>query len=231
MLARLIGFLAADAKAERRAAAEELVRLGREGGATVGYVRVALADADARRRWGAAYVLYRLGARDEEVFLAAVEALGAADRDVRWAAATMVVALASSDAERCRQLRAVVADGEPVACKMALYCLRDLGGENDRTFVDALTKSDPAVRLAAVAGLARAPALSESGVDALLAVVQNDRESGVRRAAAVALGRAKSHGARVRPVLERLRAHSSDEDLARAARRALAGLNACGEGE
>ena len=146
-------------------------------------------------------------------------------------AATMVVALASSDAERCRQLRAVVADGEPVACKMALYCLRDLGGENDRTFVDALTKSDPAVRLAAVAGLARAPALSESGVDALLAVVQNDRESGVRRAAAVALGRAKSDGARVRPVLERLRAHSSDEDLARAARRALAGLNACGEGE
>jgi len=231
MLGRLIRLLAADAKAQRRAAAEDLIALARESDEAVSALRDALADKDWRRRWGAAFALYRLGMTDDGVFEAVLGALGAPDGDVRWAAVGIVVALALSDSERRRRIRAVVADREPIASKMALYCLRDLGDEGEAWFADALAQGDPGVRRAAISGLARLSVLSGESVDALLAVVQSDPEPGVRRAAAVALGRATNHAARARPVLEDLSAQSADVHLARAAKRALASLGADGEAE
>ena len=194
--------------------------------ATIAALRDAIADADPRRRWSAAFVLYRAGSRDDDVFAAALEALGVEDGDVRWAAAEIAVALAASDGERRCRIRELAATRDAAGRKMALYCLRDLGESEEAVLVDALAADNAGVRMAAVACFSRLPVLSEDGVDALLAAVEGDADAGLRRAATVALRSATNHQALVRPVLERLRSQSSDPDLARAAERALAGLAA-----
>ena len=231
MLGRLIGLLAAASKEDRRRAAEDLIALARQDCAALAALRAALADTESHRRWGAAFVLYRAGVRDDGVFAGACEALGSDDGDVRWAAAEILVSLAASDRGRCHRIRSIAADPGAAGRKMALYCLRDLGVNDEAVFADALTARDTAVRLAAAACFGRVPVLSELGVDALLAAVTQDGDAGVRRAATVALRNASDHEARVRPVLERLRAQSSDADLARAAERALAGLAAAHDGK
>jgi HEAT repeat protein len=226
MLRRLIGLLAAASKEERRRAAEALIAIAASDEEAAVALRDALADPDANRRWGAAFVLYRAGRTDDGVFAGVAEALGADDGDVRWAAAGIAVALAASDADRRHRLRAIATDPTAAGRKMALYCLRDLGVNDERLFCNALTAAAAGVRLAAVSCLVRMSSLSSVGVDALLTAVEGDADAGVRRAAAVALGNARSDEARVRPVLERLSAQSTDPDLARAADRGLAGLSA-----
>ena len=226
MLERLIGLLAAGSKEERRLAAEDLLVVAGRDATALTAIRNALSDPDAHRRWGAAFVLYRSGDTDDGVFGGALEALGANDGDVRWAAAEIVVSLALSGTDGRRRIREVAADAAAAGRKMALYCLRDLGESDEDVFVDALTASDAGIRLAAVSCLGRISVLSSLGVDALLSAVEEDADAGVRRAATVALRNATAHEARVRPVLEQLRARSLDPDLVRAADRALAGLSA-----
>ena len=207
-------------------AAEQLIALAAREPDAVAALRAALADADPHRRWGAAFVLHRAGLRDEGVFGGALGALGADDGDVRWAAAEIVVSLAASNADRRDRLREIAADPAAAGRKMALYCLRDLGGNDAEVFVAGLTAHDSGVRLAAVACLGRVRALSTLEVDALLSAVENDPDAGLRRAATVALRGATNDEERVRPVLERLRSQASDPDLARAAERALNALAA-----
>jgi hypothetical protein len=229
VLARLIGLLGAESKETRRFAAEDLIALVAAtdtADATIAALREAIVDADPRRRWSAAFVLYRAGSSEDDVFGAALEALGADDGDVRWAAAEIAVALTASASERRRRIRGLAATRGAAGRKMALYCLRDLRDGDDAVLVDALAADDAGVRMAAVACYGRLPVLSEMAVDAILAAVERDPDAGLRRAAAVALRRATNHEARVRPVLERLRSQASDPDLARAAERALAGLAA-----
>jgi hypothetical protein len=226
MHGRLIELLAAAAKEERRMAAEQLIALVDREPSAVAALRAALTDADPRRRWGATFVLHRTGVRDEGVFGGALAALGFIDGDVRWAAAQIVVSLAASNADRRDRVRDIAADPAAAGRKMALYCLRDLGGNDEDVFVAGLAAPDSRVRLAAVACLGRVPTLSALEVDALLAAVANDTDAGMRRAATVALRGATNDEARVRPVLERLRAQALDPDLARAAERALTALAA-----
>ncbi|HET9063015.1 MAG TPA: HEAT repeat domain-containing protein [Candidatus Binatia bacterium] len=226
MHGRLIELLAAASKEERRMAAEQLIELADREPSAVAALRAALTDADPRRRWGATFVLHRTGVRDEGVFGGALTALGSNDGDVRWAAAQIVVLLAASNADRRKRVRDIAADPAAAGRKMALYCLRDLGGNDEDVFVAGLAAPDSRVRLAAVACLGRVPTLSALEVDALLTAVANDTDAGMRRAATVALRGATNDEARVRPVLERLRAQALDPDLARAAERALTALAA-----
>jgi len=221
MLGRLIELLAAASKEERRVAAARLIALAEDDVGAVAALRSALVDSDPHRRWGAAFVLYRAGVRDDDIFASAVEALGADDGDVRWAAAEIVVELARSDEDRCGRIRGIAAGPDTKARKMALYCLRDLGIGDEALFAGALKAADVAVRLAAIACFGRISVLSRVGIDALRAVVEHDTDAGTRRAATVALGNAGNHEAEVRPALERLRAQSEDPDLARATARAL----------
>jgi hypothetical protein len=226
MHGRLIALLAAATKEERRMAAQQLIALAVREPEAVAALSVALADADPHRRWGAAFVLHRAGVRDDGVFRGALVALGADDGDVRWAAAEMVVSLAAANAVRRDRVREIASDPAATGRKMALYCLRDLGGDDADVFVAGLTAHDSGIRLAAVACLGRVRTLSTREVDALLAAVENDPDAGLRRAATVALRGATNDEERVRPVLERLRSQASDPDLARAAERALTGLAA-----
>lgn len=222
----MIGLLAAESKEERRLAAEQLIALAAREPRVVAALRMALADAEPHRRWGAAFVLHRVGRRDEGVFGGALDALGADDGDVRWAAAQIVVSLAAANVDRRHRVREIAADPAAAGRKMALYCLRDLGGNDEEVFVAGLTAVDSGVRLAAVACLGRVRTLSAREVGALLAAVENDTDAGLRRAATVALRGATNDEERVRPVLERLLLQASDPDLARAAERALIALEA-----
>lgn len=230
MLGRLIERLGGASKEERRCAAEELVALAKSDAAVVALLRAALADPAPRRRWGAAFALCRAGVRDDPVFAGALEALGDNDGDVRWAAAEICVSLAGADPARRCSILAMAADPAAPGRKMALYCLRDLGINDEGVLEDALKAGETAVRLAAVSCLARIPVLSRRGVDALLAAVDHDADVGVRRAAAVALRGAVDHEGEVRPVLERLRSQSTDPDLVRATERALAALGTARRG-
>ena len=125
------------------------------------------------------------------------------------------------------EFASIAADPAAAGRKMALYCLRDLGGNDE----DVFRRRDwrpptrgsgwPRSRASAVCRRCR-----RSEVDALLAAVTSDTDAGMRRAATVALRDATNDEARVRPVLERLRAQSFDPDLARAAERALTALAA-----
>jgi HEAT repeat protein len=224
MLGRLIGLLASASKEERRRAAAELIASAPPDEASRAALRAALADHDANRRFGAAFVLFRMGHRDDGVFRGALSALGDGDGDVRWAAAEIVVSLVGSDDSRRARVRELAADADAPGRRMALYCLRDLGGNEDDVCVTALSAPDVAVRLAAVACLGRMAVLSLRGVDSLLAAIAHDTDAGVRRAATVALRHATNHDAMVRPVLEEIRARSTDADHVRAAERALEDL-------
>ncbi len=107
---------------------------------------------------------------------------------------------------------------------MSLYCLRNLGVSDTEAFLAALDDSDSAVRLAALAGLSRTAAGEPAVLRKVQGRVLGDKEPGVRRAAAAALGAIAGADRESRDVLERALA-DQDADLARAARAALRRLD------
>jgi HEAT repeat protein len=104
---------------------------------------------------------------------------------------------------------------------MALYGLRDLAAGDEGVYTLALFSADPGVRLAAISGIGRLARTTLQAHDALLITVERDADAGVRRAAAVTLGKVAGAEPRVRAALERIRATSTDVDLVRAAKRGL----------
>jgi HEAT repeat protein len=221
-VAAIAGCLGADSKTVRRRAADALAAVARYDPAIVAAIRPGLRSANHRIRFGTAYVLGAVG--DEALTLDTVaalcEALGSSDGDLRWAAAELMVRLGRAHPKEIREeLLALVTSANPAARKMALYCLRDLGvrGSGVLQAVAAAARDlDAHVRLAALA------LLSGSFADQLmLERLGSDREVGVRRAAAVALGNLPPGTALAIEALRRVASQALDESLGRAARNSL----------
>ena len=218
--------LTADSKTIRRRAADALAAIARHDSKIAASIRPGLESSDRRIRFGIAYALGAIeGALDLDAVPALCEALGDSDGDVRWAAAELVVRLGQRNPPRLRVCLLELLGGDNSAArKMALYCLRDLelGGDDVLAAASAsIRDNDPHVRLAALALLASSFANSEQAVAQMVERLEADRDAGVRRAAAIALGAARGGSERVAAALRRALAQSADESLARAARTAL----------
>jgi HEAT repeat protein len=226
-VAAIAGCLGADSKTVRRRAADALAAVARRHPAIVAAIRGALRSPDQRIRFGAAYALGAVG--DEVLTLdtaaALCEALGSADGDLRWAAAELMVRLGQAyPKETGERLLALVSSANPAARKMALYCLRDLGVRGSRVLqavAGALCDLDAHVRLAALAVLSGSFADHHAAAQLMLERLKSDREVGVRRAAAVALGNLPPGTAVAIEALRRVASQALDESLGRAARTSL----------
>jgi len=187
----------------------------------------ALAAADARLRWGAAYTLGRGLPAGPELWPAARETLALDDGDQRWAAAELACAVARAHPAVLAEIRAALRAESATLRKMCLYCLRDLGvADTGNAARELLADPDGGVRLAALSAVARtAPGSADAHLTAarLTPLLDGDPDPGVRRAVAATLGKL---GVTTAAVLDGLRAAaaSADPSLARAARTARAAL-------
>ncbi len=211
----IIDSLGGESKEERRRAAGALSVAARDR-QLVGRIESIFDDADAHNRWGAAFALARAGIESDVLFDAALAALGFDDGDVRWAALEIVVSLARKQPRRVEPIVALARENSAAGRKMALYGLRDLDAGDEAVYTLALFSETAGVRLAAISGIARLKTTTPQAHDALRVTVERDSDPGVRRAAAVTLGRIAGHEPSVRAALESIRASSSDADLVRA---------------
>jgi HEAT repeat protein len=215
-------------KTVQRRAIDELVAIAASGNPLViEKLRDAIASADRRVRWAAAYALGQIGAGAFAMDSADAlcEAMADDDGDIRWAATNLMVQLGRENlAEIGARLLKLAADSDRNARKMALYCIRDLeiaGPELLEVVAGAVHDSDVHVRLAALAVLSRLRDASGEAVKIMLECLNADRDAGVRRAAASALGNIRSASADATAALTSVAADTDDESLARAARGAL----------
>ncbi len=160
---------------------------------------------------------------------ALLEAMGAEDGDRRWAAASIAVACAGAHPDAVLPvLLDTLASGGAALRKMVLYVLRDLvpgTPEVAAASIASLHDPDVGVRLAALSALCRLQPLPPTACDLVLALLRDDPDPGLRRAATSALGWVGRGVAAVRDVLNRAAA-SDDPALRRAAESARARLDA-----
>ncbi|MBV8135682.1 MAG: HEAT repeat domain-containing protein [Deltaproteobacteria bacterium] len=226
-VAAIAGCLGADSKTVRRRAADALAAIARRDPTIVAAIRPGLRSDNHRIRFGAAYALGAVGeeALTLDTAAALCEALGSSDGDLRWAAAELMVRLGRTHPKEIREeLLALVNSTIPAARKMALYCLRDLGvrgSEVLQAVTVALRDLDAHVRLAALALLSGSFADSDAAPRLMLERLESDREVGVRRAAAVALGHLPPGTALAIEGLRRVASEAVDQSLVRAARTSL----------
>jgi len=226
------GCVAADSKTVRRRAADTLAEIARRDRAALSAIRKKLADPNFRIRFGAAYALATVGQEGSgtDAVPALCEALGDGDGDVRWAAAELLAHLGRFHRSVIiERLIALAGGSNAVARRTALYCLRDLAADGDDVLGVAsasLKAPDSHERLAALALLSASFPASETASALVLERLECDREAGVRRAAAIALGGMKAGAERSIAALWRARLQTADGSLARAARVALERLGA-----
>ena len=126
--------------------------------------------------------------------------------------------------EICNELLALASSANPAARKMALYCLRDLAVRGSgvlQAAAAAVRDLDAHVRLAALALLSGSFADDDAAAQLMLERLTSDRELGVRRAAAVALGNLPPGTGVAIEALRRVASQPFDESLGRAARTSL----------
>jgi HEAT repeat protein len=224
----LVSCVGAAQKTIQRRAIDALAAIAKSGDARiVERLRKALSSDDRRVRWGAAYALAQIGAGGFAMHVADAlcEALSDDDGDIRWAAANLIVRLGREYPEEIRERLIVLGtDSDHNARKMALYCIRDLGiggAELLAVLEHAIRDLDVHVRLAALAVLTRLTDVSDAAAKLALSCLETDSDSGVRRAAAVALGNPHTSSPRAAAALRTAAADNADTSLARAARGAL----------
>jgi HEAT repeat protein len=224
--------LAAGSKTVRRRAADTLAEIARRDRATLSAIRKKLADPNFRIRFGAAYALATVGQEGLGTDAVSVlcEAMADGDGDVRWAAAELLARLGRFHRSVIIERLIALAGGpSAVARRTALYCLRDLAADGDDVLGIAsasLRAPDSHERLAALALLSASFPASETASSLVLERLECDREAGVRRAAAIALGGMKVRAEQSIAALRRAQLQTSDGSLARAARAALDRLGA-----
>ena len=131
------------------------------------------------------------------------------------------------------QLIAIARDGNLNARKMALYCLRDVGGPIEDLLSVAehcCGENHSLLKMAALSLLARLENGSHQAAALAIRLLEHDPDAGVRRCAAVALGHIDDRSPRVVEALAQLAKQEDDIYMKRAAQAALArlGANACG---
>jgi HEAT repeat protein len=220
-LAALADCLGHQRKAVQRPAAEAFAALRTRGVDVDPVLWAALAAAEPRRRWGAAFALSLLGDPPVQTLPVVLDTLGSDDGDLRWAAEKILLRMPDR-AGVAAALGELVSTGNAAQRKMALYGLRDLAARTpavEAATLAALEDADTGVRQAAVACLAHL-AVDRARAAARLVAVLDDPDARLRRGAAAALG---TLGERSAPVLAALRgaAAGADAGLKRAAARSL----------
>ncbi len=183
-----------------------------------------LSETPRENRWPIAYVLAHLSSPSPLCLSVLLETLDSNDPDLRWAAAQLFVRLGKGDGEIANLLLKVLKTGTPIQRRMALYCLRDLqlrDAASLKALLEALRDTDSLVRVAAVTSLKSRPDVGKDGVDALLRLFLEDRDSRVRHIAAIALGQIAAPGDEVRAALKEA-GLSENSQLKKAAKAALA---------
>jgi HEAT repeat protein len=149
-----------------------------------------LMDSRRKNRWPVAYILANLFPPDPASVEVLIETLDHADPDIRWAIALTLIRLAKADSQILNLLVQLVSAGSGNQRRMAIYCLRD-AGLDDQESLEALLNSlydpDPMIRVAAVISLKVHSKLSEKGKHELFERFLNDSDLRVRSAAAVIL--------------------------------------------
>jgi HEAT repeat protein len=229
----LVQCLGANRKIIQRRAAEALAALASHDPRVVEKLRAMLSDADSRARWGAAYALGLVGlegALDLRALPSLVEALSSDDGDVRWAAAELVVRLGRKDRDAVsNRLFELARSGNLNARKMALYCLRDVGGSREALLAIAescCSDHQSLLKMAALSLVSRVENSGDRAAALAIRLMENDPDGGVRRCAAVALGHIGHRSARVTEALTRATNTENDIYMQRAAQGALTRLGA-----
>ncbi len=232
-LEALRGCLGASRKVIQRRAAEALAAMATHEMRVVGKLRAMLSHHDPRARWGAAYALGLAtldGALDLDAMPALIEALSSNDGDVRWAAAELVVRLGRKHRDAVsNQLIALAHGGNLSARKMALYCLRDVGGPPEELLAVAESccgDHQSLLKMAALALIARVENPGDRAATLAIRLLESDPDGGVRRCAAVALGHLGNRSPRVTEALTRAANIEGDIYMKRAAHGALGRLGA-----
>jgi HEAT repeat protein len=192
-LAAVTDCLAVPDKAVQRLAVDLLqrVELGARP-ALIARLSAALASEIPALRWGAAYALGRFGVAEPGMLPPLLEVLGDRDGDRRWAAAGLLTTCARAHPDRViPALLAVAADPDAERRKMAFYALRH-AAPTDRAVHGAALRglADPAlgVRFAALATLIKLEPTPPTACTLVLALVRDEPDAGLRRAALCALG-------------------------------------------
>ena len=149
-----------------------------------------LADTRRKNLWPIAYILANLPSPSQTVLKVLMDTLGSHDSDVRWAVALLLIRLAKTDPQLVSHFLELLSKGTAIQRRMAIYCLRDLGLEDDVSLQELLTSlhdSDPMVRVAAVISLKSRRGCNAEGKNSLMKLFLEDPDSRVRNVAAVTL--------------------------------------------
>lgn len=154
--------------------------------AVVPALREAMAGADGWRAWGAAIVTARMGYWFPEMARALGGAFGAADRDVRWAAAGFSLQLGRSHPEAVAMVKQVLTTENPLARKMAAYCLGAMGqfAEVEPALAAQLGDPDRDARRAVILAIDKLPRVSDP-VRTQIEALRSDPDEFIRRTASV----------------------------------------------
>ncbi len=225
----LLACLGHRTKKIQRGAAIVLVRFASQQPGIIAALTHKLTHPDARLRWTAAFTLSQLELPSPAPLPVLIENLGQQESDLRWAAATALLQLARHYSQDVvTGMIQLVNTGNAVQRRMALYCLRDLK-QTDQAAQDAYLASlhdqDPMVRLGGLSCLGKLQLTSETIRQAIIQLLEQDPDMGVRRAAAVTCGQM---GETSQEIVEALRKSctSGDKSLSRAATGALRQLPA-----
>ncbi len=229
----LISCLGAGRKAIQRRAAEALAASALHDPRVVEKLRAMFAHPDPRARWGAVYALGLVtldDALDLRAMAVLLDTLASNDGDVRWAAAELIVRLGGKNpATVSAQLVELAGHGNLNARKMALYCLRDVGGPHDALLAVAESccgDQHTLLKMAALSLLARIHHAGDRAAALAIRLLQGDPDGGVRRCAAVALGHLGNHAPFVTDALTCAANAEGDIYMQRAAQGALTRLGA-----
>lgn len=149
-----------------------------------------LADTRRKNLWPLAYVLANLPSPSQTVLKVLMDTLGSQDSEVRWAVALLLIRLAKTDQQLASYLLELLSKGTAIQKRMVLYCLRDLGLEDEvslQALLNSLRDSDPMVRVAAVISSKSRRGCNAESKKLLMKLFSEDPDSRVRNVAAVAL--------------------------------------------
>lgn len=152
--------------------------------AVIPALREAMAGSDSWRAWGAAIVFARLGLWSPEVGPALCAAMAAQDRDVRWAAAAYALQLGRTYSDAVDAVTQTLASPEPLARKMAVYCLGAMGAyaQVETVLAERLTDPERDVRRSAILAISKLSQVSEP-VRQQIAAMRHDPDLFVQRTA------------------------------------------------
>ena len=224
VLAAFIESLGCGDKKKIRAAVDTLIPLALKQPEINEKLHDLLGQTPPERRWPIAYVLAQTSPLTPACIEALKEMLGTGDPDLRWAAAVLLVRLAKErNPNLITELADLLRSGAVRQRRMAVYCLRDIGAQDEdtsRALIGALGDADALVRVAMITSLKAMPKVAGEALEILLRMFVDDADMRVRASAALALARFGAGRNDVRAALDDA-SRSNDPILSKAARAAL----------